>query len=148
MSAQLDAPRVREIGWPKLFASAHYGNYLGVHGQFEASLGHVDRAIEIWGAQGEQLLEARTMATVGRCYNARAGKLDQALAFAGRAREINGALNNAELRAWCAAEAEVYVYRGLWDVAVLVAEEALPVAWKIGEWSAVFFPPPGWQLPT
>jgi tetratricopeptide (TPR) repeat protein len=121
------------------FASANYGNYLGVRGQFEASLGHFDRAIEIWGAQGEQLLQARAMAASGRCYYARAGKLDQALAFARRAREIAGALNNAELRAWCAMEAEVYVYRGLWDEAVLVAEEALPVAWKIGEWSVVFF---------
>src|SRR4029077_19570238 len=110
-----------------------------VRGQFEASLGHIDRAIEIWSAQGEQLLQARAMAGSGRCYYARAGKLDQAFAFAGRAREINGALNNAELRAWCAMEAEVYVYRGLWDEAILVAEEALPVAWKIGEWSVVFF---------
>jgi tetratricopeptide (TPR) repeat protein len=40
------------------------------------------------------------------------------------------------LRAWAA---EPYFYKGLWDQAILAAEEALPVAWEIGEWSAVFF---------
>jgi tetratricopeptide (TPR) repeat protein len=30
-------------------------------------------------------------------------------------------------------------YRGLWDEAVLAAEEALPVAWEISEWGVVFF---------
>ena len=79
------------------------------------------------------------MASGGRCYSARAGKLDQALVFAGRVREVADALNNAELRAWCAMEAEPYYYRGLWDEAVLAAEEALPVAWEIGEWAVVFF---------
>ena len=49
------------------------------------------------------------------------------------------ALNNAELQAWCAMEAEPYYYRGLWDEAVLAAEEALPVAWEISEWGVVFF---------
>jgi len=29
--------------------------------------------------------------------------------------------------------------KGLWDQAVLAAEEALPVAWDIGEWTVVFF---------
>ena len=120
------------------FAADYYGDYLGQHGQFEASLVHVARAIEILGAQGEQLRQARTMAS-GRCYSARAGKLDQALVFAGRVREIADALNNAELRAWRAMEAEPYFYKGLWDEAVLAAEEALPVAWEIGEWAVVFF---------
>lgn len=45
----------------------------------------------------------------------------------------------ADLRACCALEAEPYIYRGLWDEAVQAAEEALPVAWKIGEWDVVFF---------
>ena len=36
-------------------------------------------------------------------------------------------------------EAEPYYYRGLWDEAVRAAEEALPVAWEIGEWGVVFF---------
>ena len=41
------------------FAASYYGDYLGEHGQFEASLDHIARAIEILGAQGEQLRQAR-----------------------------------------------------------------------------------------
>ena len=121
------------------FAAHAYGSCLGLHGQFEASLVHIARAIDILGAQGEQLSQARYMAGGGRCYNARAGKLDQALVYAGHAREVGESLNDAGLRAWGAMEAEPYCYRGLWDEAVLAVEEALPVAWEIGEWLVVFF---------
>jgi class 3 adenylate cyclase/tetratricopeptide (TPR) repeat protein len=120
------------------FSASSYGVYLGQRGQFVASLGHIERAIEILGAEGDQLMQARTMVS-GRCYSSRAGKLDQALVFAGRMSDIADALDSAELRAWRAAEAEPYFYQGLWDQAVLAAEEALPVAWEIGEWTAVFF---------
>jgi hypothetical protein len=37
-------------------------------------------------------------------------------------------------------EAEVYLYKGLWDEAVRVAEEALPAAWEIREWNIVVWP--------
>ena len=121
------------------FCAQYYGDNLGGHGQFEASLEHFARAVEIFGTQGDQLRQALIMSRGGRCYNARAGKLDQALVFAGRVREVADALNNAELRAWCAMNAEPYYYRGLWDEAVLAAEGALPVAWEIGEWAVVFF---------
>ena len=50
------------------FAAGHYGAYLGLHGQFEASLDHIARAIEIWGEQGEQLRQARTMASGGTLF--------------------------------------------------------------------------------
>jgi predicted ATPase/class 3 adenylate cyclase len=119
--------------------AANYGGYLGNNGQFEASLGHFERAIDILGSEGEHLRQAICMAGGGRCFSARAGKLDQALVFAGRVREVAAALNNAELQAWCAMEAEPYYYRGLWDEAVLAAEEALPVAWEISEWGVAFF---------
>ena len=116
-----------------------YAGYLGTHGQFDRSLDYVARAIEIFGAQDDQRSQARLMATAGRCFSARAGKLDQALVFAGRVREAADTFNDAWLRAWRAMEAEPHYYRGLWDEAVLVAEEALPVAWEIGEWGVVFF---------
>jgi tetratricopeptide (TPR) repeat protein len=121
------------------FTAQYYGDYLGQHGQFEASLEYLARAIEIEGEQGEQLRQARNMAIGGRCYSARAGKFDQALDFAARAREVANALNNPSLRAWGAMEAEPYYYRGLWDDAVVTAEETLPVAWEIREWTVVFF---------
>ena len=47
------------------FSASHYGYYLGQRGQFVASLGHFERAIEILGAQGDQLSQARTMTSGG-----------------------------------------------------------------------------------
>jgi tetratricopeptide (TPR) repeat protein len=79
------------------------------------------------------------MAVAGRCYYARAGKLEEALSYAARAREAGEALGDARLRAWCAMEAEPYVYKGLWDEVVLVAETALPVAWEIREWDVILW---------
>lgn len=121
------------------FCAHFYGDNLGVHGQFEASLEHFARAVEILGTQGDQLRQALIMSSGGRCYNARAGKIDQALFFANRVREAADALGNAELRAWCSMNAEPYYYRGLWSEAVLAAEGSLPVAWEIGEWPVVIF---------
>lgn len=120
------------------FCANYYGGYLGQRGQFAASLGHIERAIELLGAEGNQWMQARTMVN-GRCYSTRAGKHDQALVFARRVSDIADALDSAELRAWRAWEAEPYFYKGLWDQAVLAAEQALPAAWEIGEWPVVFF---------
>jgi tetratricopeptide (TPR) repeat protein len=36
-------------------------------------------------------------------------------------------------------EAEPYIYKGLWEQVVRVAEEGLPTAWEIGEWLVIFF---------
>lgn len=121
------------------FCAEYYGDNLGGHAQFEASLEYFARAIEILGTQGDRLRQAILMSMGGRCYNARAGKLDQALVFAGRVRDVAGALNNAQLRAWCSMNAEPFYYQGLWDEAVQAAESALPVAWEIGEWPVVGF---------
>jgi tetratricopeptide (TPR) repeat protein len=121
------------------FCAQWYGDNLGAHGQFEASLEHFARAVDVLGTQGDLLRQAIIMSRGGRCYNARAGKLDQALVFAGRVREAADALDNAELRAWCSMNAEPYYYRGLWDEAVLAAESALAVAWEIGEWAVIMF---------
>jgi class 3 adenylate cyclase/tetratricopeptide (TPR) repeat protein len=119
--------------------AANYGDYLGQRAQFEASLVHTARAIDILGEQGERMRQAFTMASIGRCYNARAGILDQALVFARHARSIAEELNDPPLRAWLAMEAEPLFYRGLWDEAVRTAESALPVAWEVREWTVVFF---------
>jgi predicted ATPase/class 3 adenylate cyclase len=131
-----------EVSGDKLvmaYCAQRYGDILGGHGQFEASLEHFARAVEIYGTQGDLLHQSIVMASGGRCYNARAGKLDQSLVFAGQVRENADALNNAEIRAWCAMNAEPYYYRGLWDEAVVAAQDALPVAWEIGEWPVIIF---------
>ena len=44
------------------WTNARYGGYLGAHAQFEASLAHTTRAIEILGALGERTEQALTMA--------------------------------------------------------------------------------------
>jgi class 3 adenylate cyclase/tetratricopeptide (TPR) repeat protein len=119
--------------------SVSYGGYLGQRGQFEASLAHNVRAIDILGALGERAQHARAMAENGRCYSARAGKLDQALLFAKQARAVADELDDPELQAWTTMEAEPLYYRGLWDEAVRTAENALPLAWEIREWGVVVF---------
>jgi class 3 adenylate cyclase/tetratricopeptide (TPR) repeat protein len=121
------------------FAAHRYGSYLGQHAQFDKSLGHVARAIDILGAEGELLEQARMMAGAGRCFHARAGRLEEALVYAGRARQAADTLGDASLRAWRAAEAEPYLYKGLWEEAIRVAEESLPVAWEIREWDLVLW---------
>ncbi len=120
-------------------AAEYYADYLGESSQYEKSLAYIAEAIEILGAQGERYGHARLMASIGRCYAARAGRLAEALDYAARARAIGEALGDPRLTAWCAMEAEPYLYKGLWEDVVRVAEEGLPVAWKIGEWTPIFF---------
>ena len=73
----------------------------------------------------------------GRCYSARAGRLEEAFVYARRTHEAGDALDNARLRALRAMEAEPYLYQGDWNAAIEVAERALPAAWEIREWLAV-----------
>jgi tetratricopeptide (TPR) repeat protein len=54
-------------------------------------------------------------------------------------RQLADGLGDASLRAWRAAEAEPYLYKGLWDEVVRVAEESLPIAWEIREWNLVLW---------
>jgi predicted ATPase/class 3 adenylate cyclase len=119
------------------FAEFRYSLYLGQHGQFEKSRAHVARSVELFGNQGEQLQQAMIMSFGGRCYSARAGRLDESLAYAARAQEVGERLDNARLRAIRAMEAEPYLYKGDWGAAVEIAEQALPAAWDIGDWNVV-----------
>jgi tetratricopeptide (TPR) repeat protein len=48
-------------------------------------------------------------------------------------------MDDARLRAWGAMEAEPYMYQGRWDEVVRVAEEGLPVAWRILKWSPILW---------
>ena len=121
------------------FTENRCAQYLGVHGQFEKSLAHVARAVDILGAQGEHLQQAMIMTAGGRCYSARAGQLEDALRYADRVRDAADALDNPQLRAWIAMNAELHMYKGDWDAVVEVVEKALPAAWEIREWTAVLF---------
>jgi len=121
------------------FAENRYGQYFGVHGRFEKSLDHIARAIEILGAAGDALEQAFIMTAGGRCYSARAGRLEDAFRYAGRVNEASEALDNRRLRAWLGMNAEPHLYKGDWDAVVQIAEKALPTAWEIREWVAVLF---------
>ena len=133
------APKVREIGWPKPLPLPTMAVISETTGNLRRRSVISNEQSTFWVQRANTCAKPRYMAGGGRCFSARAGKLDQALVFAGRVRDVAAALNNAELQAWCAMEAEPYYYRGLWDEAVLAAEEALPVAWEISEWGVVFF---------
>jgi len=43
------------------------------------------------------------------------------------------------MRVWSAMEAEPYMYMGLWDKVIAIAEEWLPLAWEIREWPVVLW---------
>jgi class 3 adenylate cyclase/tetratricopeptide (TPR) repeat protein len=120
-------------------ADLYYGGYLGQVGRYESSLVHIGRAIDVLGASGETSVQGYEMASGGRCYSARAGRLAEALDYAARARELGDRLDDPRLRAWRAAEAEPYMYKGLWEDAMRVAEENLPHCWEIREWGPAFW---------
>lgn len=84
-------------------------------------------------------MQGYEMASGGRCYSARAGRVAEALDYAARARALGDRLDDPRLRAWRAAEAEPYMYKGLWEDAVRVAEENLPHCWEIREWGPAFW---------
>jgi tetratricopeptide (TPR) repeat protein len=120
------------------FAEQRYGQYLGIHGRFENSLAHVVRSIELMGAQGQVSEElAIQISAGGRCYSARAGRLDDSLRYAERVQEASDTLDSPRLRAWIAMNSEPHLYRGDWQAVVRIAESALPAAWEIREWVVV-----------
>ena len=121
------------------FAAIRYGNYLGQRGRFGEALSHAARAIEIMGAQRELVGQGIMMANQGRCYHARAGALEEGLEYARRARQLGDILGDARLRASRGMEAEAYLYTGDWSRAISAAEEALPLAWEIGDWGVVLW---------
>ena len=75
----------------------------------------------------------------GRCFSARAGRLEVSLRYASRAREIAETAGDLHLKACMAMESEPYMYKGLWEETVQIAEEGLPAAWEIGDWVVVLF---------
>jgi class 3 adenylate cyclase/tetratricopeptide (TPR) repeat protein len=116
-----------------------YIPFLGWRGRFPEALAHTARVIELHGELGNRFQQAFSMTSGGRCWGARAGRLDEALAYARRARELAAELNDARLTAWRAMAAEPYYYMGLWDDIVRVADESLPIAWEIGEHTVITY---------
>ena len=101
------------------------------------SLTHIGQGIDLLGPAGPDSTIRRT-----RWLRA-AGAIPPApdgFARHSTTRRALGALGDSlrairELRAWRAMEAEPYMYKGLWEDVVRVAEEGLPRCWEIREWS-------------
>jgi class 3 adenylate cyclase/tetratricopeptide (TPR) repeat protein len=123
----------------KAEVAGRYSGYHGVRGHFEESLGYIELAIEIYAGLGADIQQGRLMAANGRCYSARAGRLERSFHFAARARAIAEATGDLPLRSWLAMEAEPCFYKGLWQRTVDIVEQGLPPAWEIGNWSVILW---------
>jgi tetratricopeptide (TPR) repeat protein len=131
---QAQGPRARAV-----VAHRHH-LYLGFVGRYDDALVQARRAIELYAAAGARVDEATVVNGGGRCWAARAGRLEESLAHAARFRSLASELDDVGLLALRAMEAEPYVYLGWWHDAVRVAEESLPIAFKIAESTSVMFP--------
>jgi tetratricopeptide (TPR) repeat protein len=121
------------------FALFWYLILLGQSGRYAEALGDVGHLIETYGSEGETFQQALTINAIGRCWAARAGHMDEALAYARRFRATADEQGDARLKAWRAMEAEPYFYLGRWDEVLRVTDETLPIAWEIGEYSPTVF---------
>jgi tetratricopeptide (TPR) repeat protein len=120
-------------------ARGRYGDFLGSLGYYERAFEHIERAIDLHGDAGDERSQAMSMVSVGRCYCARAGRLEQSLAYAKRAREIGEQLDDPTLLAWGAMEAEPRMYLGQWDAVIRVFEAGMPHAIETGaRWPLLF----------
>ena len=113
--------------------------FLGQSGRYAEALGHAGHLIETYGAEGQTFQQALTITAVGRCWAARAGHLDESLAYARQFRAIADEQGDTRLRAWRAMEGEPYFYLGHWDEVLSATGESLPLAWEIGEDSPIVF---------
>jgi tetratricopeptide (TPR) repeat protein len=133
--------RARRIGHggSEAFALFRYLIFLGQVGRYAEALGHAGHLIETYGAEGETFQQALTITAVGRCWAARAGHMDESLAYARRFRTIADEQGDARLKAWRVMEGEPYFYLGAWDEVLSATGENLPFAWEIGEYSPLVF---------
>jgi tetratricopeptide (TPR) repeat protein len=121
------------------FVLDRYGAYLGPSGRLDEALTQFSRSIVLFAAQGARFQQAMNINYGGRCYSARAGRLDDSLRYAAQFRELAAEMGDARLLAWRAMEAEPYSYLGAWNDVIRVAEESLPLAWRIGETNVILF---------
>jgi len=133
--------RAENCGDPLAHALARerYAAYLGQSGRWDETLTQYGHCIAIYADQGARVQHAESLNYGGRCYSARAGRLDDSLRYAREFREIATELGTAPLLALRAMEAEPYLYQGAWHDVIRVAEESLPTAWQIGETTAILF---------
>ncbi|RWA59272.1 MAG: guanylate cyclase [Mesorhizobium sp.] len=116
-----------------------YAILLGNTGRLEESLGKIEQATELLTKIGDLEELGSFAAGAGRCYNARAGRLERSLQFVQMVREIAQSTHDVEVRSWMVMEAEPWFYKGLWQRTVQVVEQNLSTAWENGRWSVVLW---------
>ena len=113
--------------------------YYGMHGLFERSHEHIERAMQIFEDLDEKLTQGVMLAGAGRCFYGRAGRLDDSFRCAKLAREIATEIDSPLLNAWLAMEAEPLFYKGLWEETVQFVEAETSAAWEIGAWDVILW---------
>ncbi len=121
------------------FVLFKYLLFLGQSGRYAEALGDAGHLIETYGAEGQRFQQALTITAIGRCWAARAGHLDESLAYARQFRAIADEQGDVRLRAWRTMEGEPYFYLGRWDDVLSATGESLALAWEIGEESPIVF---------
>jgi len=121
------------------FVLFKYLLFLGQSGRYAEALGDAGHLIETYGADGQPFQQALTITAIGRCWAARAGHLDESLAYARQFRAIADEQGDVRLRAWRAMEGEPYFYLGRWDDVLSTTGESVALAWEIGEESPIVF---------
>jgi DNA-binding winged helix-turn-helix (wHTH) protein/tetratricopeptide (TPR) repeat protein len=119
------------------YTAFNYGTYLGKCARYTTALNYIAPALAIGDLPQEPL--TFWLAMGGRCFSARAGNFTVSLDYARLGRATADKLGDARMRVWSAMEAEPYMYMGLWDKVIGVAEEWLPLAWEIREWPVVLW---------
>jgi class 3 adenylate cyclase/tetratricopeptide (TPR) repeat protein len=117
------------------YTAHNYAAYLGKCARYATALDYIARARDT-EAPKEQLF---WLNVIGRCFSARAGKVEEALTYATAHRAMAEELQDARMQVWSAMEAEPHLYMGHWDKVTEVAERWLPMAWEIREWPVVLW---------
>lgn len=133
--------RAEQSGDPSItaFVSEMYSDFLGRLGRYDDSRSHASRAIQFYGQLGLQVQQGMALVIQGRCYSARAGKLEEAFQYAQRARQIANSVDDKLLNASLVMECEPCVYSGLWVKTIEIAERELPLALELNNWTPVLF---------
>ncbi len=113
--------------------------YFGMHGLFERSHEHVERAMQIFEELDDKLTQGVMLAGSGRCFYGRAGRIDDSFRCARLAREIANEIGDPRLKSWMVMEAEPLFYLGLWEETVRFVEEEISTAWDIGAWDVILW---------
>lgn len=119
--------------------ATRYALFLGITGRLEESLGKIEQAAALLKEVGPLEELGSFAAGAGRCYSARAGRLERSLQFAQMVREIAASTRDAEVCSWVAMEAEPWLYKGLWQRTVEVVQQNLPTAWENARWNVVLW---------